>query len=364
MAAVRQFLSNLRIWPGPILAVDLITTSRRKRYFALRAFYAVALLFALYVAHSASLIGNTVEINDINAVARFTGAFFGEFAVVQLMAVLLIGPVMAAGTIAQERERRTIEYLYASPLSSMEIIVGKLGGRVMQLLYLVLGGVPVLSLAMLLGGIAPQLLIALTIITLSTILSVTMISIAVSIYTARARDAVIRAYLVFFVLLVMPLAAFTFLSTPYYAWMRPIHEQVVRANPIFTFMEIYTGQSPWIPAIEPWTMIGQLVRNQLLFAVLVLGRAAWVMRRIHLKQSATPVRKARRRGQWFRRPLGDNPMLWKEMYADGSASRVGMLGYVLLAVVLLVVCSITAYVYYESLQTNLVPCPALIVGLG
>ena len=74
----------------------------------------------------------------------------------QLLAVLLIGPALAAGTIAQERERRTMEYLYATPLSNLEIIIGKLGGRVLQILYLVLSGVPVLALAMLLGGIAPR----------------------------------------------------------------------------------------------------------------------------------------------------------------------------------------------------------------
>ena len=65
-------------------------------------------------------------------------------------------PRPGRGTIAQERERRTMEYLYTTPLSNLEIIIGKLGGRVLQILYLVLSGVPVLALAMLLGGIAPR----------------------------------------------------------------------------------------------------------------------------------------------------------------------------------------------------------------
>ena len=77
----------------------------------------------------------------------------------QLMAVLSIGPALAAGTIAQERERRTMEYLYTTPLSNLEIVIGKLGGRVLQILYLVLSGVPVLALAMLLGGIAPRAIV-------------------------------------------------------------------------------------------------------------------------------------------------------------------------------------------------------------
>ena len=65
MGTAQQFFSNLRLWPGPILAVDLITTSRRKRYFALRVLYATALFFALFVAHSASLRNDWVEENGL-----------------------------------------------------------------------------------------------------------------------------------------------------------------------------------------------------------------------------------------------------------------------------------------------------------
>ena len=165
MGAITRFLGNLRIWPGPILAVELVTMSRRTRYFALRVLYAAALFFALWVAHQETLGSAS---GDINSIARFTAAFFGTFGVMQLMAVGLIGPALAAGTIAQERERRTMEYLYATPLSNLEIIIGKLGGRVLQILYLVLAGVPVLALAMLMGGIAPRAIVSLTAITLST----------------------------------------------------------------------------------------------------------------------------------------------------------------------------------------------------
>ena len=206
MGAITRLLGNLRIWPGPILAVELVTTSRRTRYFVLRVIYAAALFFALWTTYEETL-DSVASSGDINSIAAFTAAFFGTFGVMQLLAVLLIGPALAAGTIAQERERRTMEYLYATPLSNLEIVIGKLGGRVLQILYLVLSGVPVLALAMLLGGIAPRAIVSLTAITLSTVLFVTMVSMAVSAWTAKARDAVIRAYLVFFCLWVLPLIA-------------------------------------------------------------------------------------------------------------------------------------------------------------
>ena len=51
MGAISRFLGNLRIWPGPILAVELVTTARRTRYFVLRVLYAAALFFALWVTY-------------------------------------------------------------------------------------------------------------------------------------------------------------------------------------------------------------------------------------------------------------------------------------------------------------------------
>ncbi len=350
MGTIARFFGKLRIWPGPILAVELVTTSRRKRYFVLRVLYAAALFFALWYTYQETIRWRpAVDSGDMNSIAQFTAAFFGTFGVMQLMAVLLIGPALAAGTIAQERERRTMEYLYTTPLSNLEIVIGKLGGRVLQILYLVLSGVPVLALAMLLGGIAPQAIVSLTAITLSTVLFVTMVSIAVSAWTARARDAVIKAYLVFFCLWVLPLPALALsLSGKTYAWSVPIVEQVVIANPVFTFMMIFTHDGPWGPVTEPWSLLLALVRNQMLVGGTALVLATLFMRRIHLRDAGKPARKRRWRMQFFRGALGANPMYWKELYAEPGSSRLGLLGYGLLALIFVALCGFTIYIFLES----------------
>jgi ABC-type Na+ efflux pump permease subunit len=313
MGAISRFLGDLRIWPGPILAVELVTLSRRTRYFVLRVLYAAALLFALWTTYQGAIGSGS---GDINSIARFSSTFFGTFGIMQLMAILLIGPALAAGTIAQERERRTMEYLYATPLSNLEIVIGKLGGRVLQILYLVLSGVPVLALTMLLGGIAPRAIMSLTIITLSTILFVTMVSLAVSAWTARARDAVVRAYLVFFCIWVLPYPLTLLLFRSVSFWIKPALEQIFVANPVVTFMMIFTGTGPWGPVTEPWGLLLALVRNQLLAGGIALVLATFFMRRIHLRESGKPARKRRWRMQFFRGEIGDNPMYWKELYAE------------------------------------------------
>ncbi len=57
MGAIGRFLGNLRIWPGPILAVELVTLSRRTRYFVLRVLYAAALFFALWYTYEETMRG-------------------------------------------------------------------------------------------------------------------------------------------------------------------------------------------------------------------------------------------------------------------------------------------------------------------
>jgi ABC-type transport system involved in multi-copper enzyme maturation permease subunit len=345
MGAIARFLGNLRIWPGPVLAVELVTMSRRTRFFFLRTLYAAALFLALCFTYL------TTRLSDMNSLAAFASAFFTAFGVMQLTLVLLVGPALAAGAIAQERERRTMEYLFATPLSSLEIVIGKLGGRVAQILYLVLSGVPVLALAMLLGGIAPQAILSLTVITLSTVLFVTMVSIAVSACSAKARDAVLRAYLAFFCIWVLP-HPLSFLLNWSWApnWTTSAMWQVAAANPLETFFGIFSGIGLG-PGDGPWQLVLILVRNQALVGGAGLLLATLFMRRIHLRDAAARQRR-RRRIRFFRGEIGDNPMYWKELYVESGSLRLGLLGYVLLALIFIVVCGLTIYFLLESLQTS------------
>ncbi len=223
--------------PGPIFNVELLTSARRARYFLVRAAYAAVLLGALWVVHQsmAGMFRFGIAEDDVHAVARFSAAFFGTFSWLQLLAVVLLGPAMVAGSIATERERRTIEYLFASSLSNAEIVLGKLAAKLLHVVCMILAGVPVLALVMLLGGIAPEALLTLLILTLSTVLTVSALSMAVSVWSARAREAVTRAYLVLFALLVIPPLLLLLRGEPFYDQLiAPVNDQFLHANPFYT----------------------------------------------------------------------------------------------------------------------------------
>src|SRR5688572_21378571 len=187
---------------GPIFSLETVTSARRPRYFVVRVLYAIALLVALCSVYSMwSTFERDLSYRDF---AEFGAAFFNSFAALQLLIVVGLGPGLVAGTIAQERERRTIEYLFATDLSNSEIVLGKLAARLLLLFYLVLVGLPILSIAMLLGGISPTRLALVFLMTASSMLMITGLSMAVSVWTPRARDAITRTYLLVLALLVLP----------------------------------------------------------------------------------------------------------------------------------------------------------------
>jgi ABC-type transport system involved in multi-copper enzyme maturation permease subunit len=216
----------------------------------------------------------------------------------------------------------------------------------MHIFGLVLCGMPVLSLAMLLGGIAPESLVVLLIISLSTILCVAMLSVAVSVWSQHARAAVIRAYLVLLLLLVVPLAAFLFQPTSAWSWIAPIQLQFVAADPLFVFEEVLTGTSP-IRAVEPWAVLAMLVRNQMIVSLAALISATLLVRRVHLRQSSKAQKKPRWRLDLFRGTIGNRPMLWKEIHAEPSAAKLGLLGYVAMTLLFVFVVGCTMYVFHS-----------------
>jgi ABC-type transport system involved in multi-copper enzyme maturation permease subunit len=330
--------------PGPLFALEMVTSARRTRYFIVRVLYAAVLFFALCCTYSS--YNERGGMSDRALIAQFAWIFFGIFSWLQMLAVAALGPAMAAGTIAQERERRTIEYLFASTLSNAEIVLGKLLARLMQVGYLVLAGMPILFIAMLMGGIAPEAIVLLTIVTLSTALTVSIISITVSVWSARAREAVVRAYLVIIVLIVLPPMLLNMSGTWFYgAILDPLNEQLLLANPFYMLGHMLVTASSANTAVA-WDALLALLRNQAVVCILGITASTLAVRRVHLRASGSEPKKRRRRFHLYRPEIGDRPMLWKEIVAEPAATRLGAVGRIAVILILLGILAPTAWVFF------------------
>ncbi len=197
---------------GPVLFYDLLRMSRRGRYILLRCLYVIlllALVWWVYQAHFGYRAAHTpndprlwmeggARVNyeaSAQQIARFAEHFFGVFMAVQFLLIVIVTPASTAGAIAEEKQRKTLEYILATDLANREIVFGKLIARLGNLTLFLLAGLPVISLMLFLGGIDPVLLWAGFAATLLTMFSIASLSIMNSVLAKRPRDAIVRTYL-------------------------------------------------------------------------------------------------------------------------------------------------------------------------
>ncbi len=306
---------------GPIFSVELVTTARRARHLVLRVLCAAFLGAVLVMAYREHFPDTPGAVVQISRIADFASGFFSYFAFTQLIVMLLVTPALTAGTISLERERRTIEYLFATDLSNHEIVLGKLAARLVVTLCLAIAGLPILSIAMLLGGIEPQRLYMAMAITFSTTLGLAALGIGVSVATKRSRDAVVRTYGLLAVMVILPPIVSVMLmagTTPVAVreWLVPLTDELLVANPMVAMTRLF---APWT-VTQDWGLTLKLALYHGALGVACLVPAVATVRRRHLKSFEVPSKEKGRSGR-SRRRIGQWPLLWKEMYVGRTRSQ-------------------------------------------
>jgi ABC-type transport system involved in multi-copper enzyme maturation permease subunit len=352
LAALALFLRRgwVKVF-GPVFFYDLVRLGRRGRYFLLRTLYAGGLLALLGWVYLIWLMDNSndgaIRANDM---AEFAGSFFYMFIAVQFAVVVVLTPGYVAGSIAEEKDRKTLEFLLATDLRNREIVLSKVTARLLNLLMIVLTGLPILSLLQFLGGVDPNLVLAGFAATGMTMASLAGLSILCSVWARRPRDAIAFTYLLAaaylilsgmsWLLLVPSLGLAQLPSTQ--SWASPVTvEDLVKwfnaGNPVSAFVLLSE-------AIDSGGRLDDLLPVQLWEYVLFNGLVALVcttwavlrMRPVALRQLQGPANgKVRRRRHWHRPRPGNQPMLWKELFAEPSF-RLNRLIWAVLVLLILV----------------------------
>lgn len=297
-------------WFGPLPRVEVTRYARRGRDAWLRTLYAAALLTILVWSQTDYILGygrgwdglfaaRTMRHADM---AAFAASFFQTFMSVQFVAILLLTPAYVAGAIAEERERRTLEFLFVTALTDREIILGKLAGRLANLCLLLLTGLPILSLMELLGGIDPLLVLGGFLVCGMTMLALGAMSMAVSVSCRRQAEAIFWSYFCTFLL--------CFFSCVFCAQAVPFF-----ANP---------GTSSGVAVLA--LSVGSLPLA--LLALVSIAAAISNLRGFPLPSAAPPAPKimprpaspnpqpVRSTPRIARPPVGDHALLWKEFYFE------------------------------------------------
>ena len=336
---------------GPVMRYELITTARRGRYYLARVIYGSVLL-ALMWGESARWDASHPAGATPEEVHRFAESTFIAFARTQFTALLILLPALVAGVIADEHQRKTLHYLLASRLSSLEIVLGKLGARLLHVGVFVALGLPIVCLLALYGGLDPWKVFCIYTATFTTVVSVAGMSILVSVLARRPRDAVLAAYAIGAIWLLGPAAiqdVAPYLEGPLW-WVWPANNLMLLTNPLAVLDRMTSGYGYWpgrdyfdfrIPGWTPedlafWAMVAiQALAGSLFLVAAVAGlrplrgsswpgaeprKGRWTRLRSRLEavarnRAAAAVARNELLASRIRRPAcGDAPMVWKERY--------------------------------------------------
>ena len=137
---------------GPLFYYDLARIAQRGRTTQLRCLYLVILTIVLAGFSfgqindaGAELLGQP-DYSFIQARANAGSAPVLLILTLQMMALLVITPAYLAGAFTEEKERKTLQFLFATDLRDRELVLGKLFGRLMLLGTILLVGLPLISL--------------------------------------------------------------------------------------------------------------------------------------------------------------------------------------------------------------------------
>ncbi len=314
---------------GPVFQVELLTLARRKRYYLLRFLYGLLLLY---------LIGSTLFFSDreqseftIQELASIGSWIFWIFGWTQFLLLLILTPAIAAGVVADERQRKTLGDLLTTQLTSAEIVLGKLAARMLTVVVLLAVGLPILSLTSFFGGVDPNLVVLLFAASLSTTFFLSALAVVISVHARRPREALMVTYLAELAWLFGPSIVLGLLSYNNLSWVVYTSELIATISPFHVLMIFLSrgGSMTQIHETVAW-MIGLQVSFAVAFAALAVVRLRPVHRSEGVKAGSGKTRRRSWR-LWPRRPCGDDPILWKELsVARGSrmARSIGLLVFV------------------------------------
>src|SRR5438132_822183 len=116
------------LWANPVVTRDLRVRMRGTKSYWHQAMY-LLLLGLLAVAGYGTATNNSASgsgsMSVVDAQQHLQGFYY--FIFITLASLLcLIAPALTAASITTERQRLTLELLVATPLTAMELLVGKL----------------------------------------------------------------------------------------------------------------------------------------------------------------------------------------------------------------------------------------------
>ena len=332
------------MFPGPVFQYELLTLSRRKRFYVFRFAFGAFLLFLLWAndprSNSYHAPGWDGELS-IQQAKNLSSTLFLAIGTTVGIAVLLLTPALVAGVIADEKQRKTLHYLLASSLTSTEIVVGKITARLTLLTVLLGLTVPILVLLSLFGGVDPLEACVFGLCCFTTAFLITSASTVASVHARKPMEAISGVYAMGALWLFGPSLVRWLLPYPggifvsIYELVKPVNDFIGLSSPLFVFIDVGMRFASRLSFVNEFLKMAALqsVLGVVLIAYAIL-RLRPLFRSDHdLRRTRFSLLGAKARRLLPRPVCGDDAMLWKEMYVSKTTMRSKITGVILFVVV-------------------------------
>jgi ABC-type transport system involved in multi-copper enzyme maturation permease subunit len=183
---------RFRWGPGPVFAFESVAAARRWQVYALRSVYVGLLLAGLTLTWGPS----DRTIHSLAEAAMIAGVFFRTLIAVQLAVVLLAAPAATASAVCVDKARGSLLHVFVTDLTDREIVLGKLGARLVPVLSLMACGLPVLALGSWLGGIDLASVLGAELVTAGAAVLCCSLAFLASVWARKPHQALLFSYLV------------------------------------------------------------------------------------------------------------------------------------------------------------------------
>lgn len=191
-----------RRWQNPVAVKEFRTRPLLQPHWLLRAASLCAVISILLMLLVTLTVSSLVQQGSSQV-----GRMLSVVAALQVLAIALLGPALAAGSICGDRESGVWDLMRTSKLRSLTIVSGKAQAAIIPLLLLIAAVLPgQLILAYFGPGLAPRIVRVLTVVALTSVFTVAL-GMFFSAATSRTSRATAWTYAVIAAITVLSLLA-------------------------------------------------------------------------------------------------------------------------------------------------------------
>jgi ABC-type Na+ efflux pump permease subunit len=321
----------------PIFHRELLVASRKTGLWGGRDFFTAILMVIVLATFVARYYWDRGQVSAHNLMARVAFQAFLWMLAAHWTEIFGVFIGRAAPCIAQEKDRRTLDFLLTSRLSNSEIVLGNLAACWTVLVAGFAAGFPIVLILHLFGGVDIGFMALAYVGLLTTSFFMIALGVWVSTGASDARTAASASVLWWIAWLLIPFVVSTLfprLGIRLPGLLLTVNAWLLTSSPIGLIFKVAGGVGAGRQLVEAVAWMSGLQLAGGVFLILwAVARLRWAYRvNVGSESKSLLARLVRPGWRWRPKPaVGDDPILWREMYT----SRTGLLGKAIGLIILL-----------------------------